>query len=144
MNRPQAGLCDAVSKHFKKHRKTFREKTEADIAESGGDAPAVDIDIDGLRLRVGTSKFTVRVGDLFNFQHLEKKELYPALLDMFDNEMVDFVVLYSGDTLLAVARDENYRGFGGIFVRDPKKNIGFYFEPITNYLKYHYPVSLED
>jgi hypothetical protein len=144
MNRPQSGLCDALAKHFGLHRKTFREKLEQDIAATGGDAPAIDIDVEHRRFRVGVSKDTTRIGELFSFRHLAKKEVYPNLLDMFDNEMADFVVMYSNSTLLAVGRDENYRGVGGIFVREPGKQVGFYFEPIANYLKYHYPVNLEE
>lgn len=143
MNRPLSGLCDALAKHFKQNRKLFRAHIEAQLPEYT-DSPAVDLRFENHRFKVGISRDTTRIGELFYFKHLVKKDLYVNLLEMFDNEQVDFVVMYSNSTLLAVARDEEYRGLGGIFVRDKKSKVGYYFEPIANYLNHHYQVDEED
>lgn len=143
MNKQQSGLCDALAKHFGVNRKEFRAEIEQQVAERGGDSSVLDISIKDRSFRVGVSKEEIRVGLLFSFCNLAKNKVYPTLVDMFQNELVDFVVMYSGGTLLVVYKASAYDGVGGIFVRNIDASEGYVFEPASNYLNYNYRVYTE-
>ena len=145
MTKEQLDVCDAISRHFKKRKADLRAAVREYIEYNEGvDGPVIEIALPDFIATIGISKNTVTTSSMFFFKLFEKTELYADVVNLINNNNTDFVVFSSGKALIVVYTADEYKGVGGIFVRQDKSPVGYVIEPIEHYLKYNYPVYSEE
>lgn len=145
MTREQLSVCDAISKHFKLRKADTRTYVEEYIKYDGAvNRPVIEVSSPDGVFNVGISKHTMTVPKMLFFKYFKKTELYADVVNLTNNENVDFVVFYSGKALIAIYRADNYEGIGGIFLKQENTNTGYAIEPIEHYLQHNHPVYVEE
>lgn len=143
MTKVQIGLCDALAKHFSITKATARKIAEDYLKEHGGAYPVIEFDLqDKINelVTIAVSKNTIDVGKMFFYRLVEKSSLHSDILNILGNTTATALAFYSGGAMMVVYQAEEYRGNGGIFVRDNR--TGYVFEPIAHYLEGLYPKDL--
>jgi len=141
----QVDICAAISRHFKLRKAVLRAEVEEYIKHNGGyNSPVIEVNLPDFIATIGLSKNTVGVKSMFFFKQFEKTELYADAVNLIENDRTDFVVFRSGKALIVIYTADEYKGLGGIFVKQDKTPVGYVIEPIEHYLRHNYPVYSEE
>ena len=145
MTREQVDTCAAISRHFKLRKADLKAEVEEYIKHNGGDnSPVIEVKLPDFIATIGLSKHTMAVPSMLLFKMFDKTEIYADAVNLIENDRTDFVVFRSGKALAIIYTADEYRGLGGIFVKQDKPPVGYVIEPIEHYLRYNYPVYSEE
>lgn len=145
MTREQNSVCIAVAKHFGIKKAIVLEEAKQYLKDLGADHPVIELDncfLSGFKF--GISKNTIGIGKMLFYRLLEKTELFSDMQNLLANEQVEFVAFSSGGALLTMYECAEYDGIGGVFVKKEGAYTGYVIEPISHFLKQHYPVYSTD
>jgi|LauGreDrversion4_2_1035121.scaffolds.fasta_scaffold35791_9 hypothetical protein len=145
MTKTHISFCDAVAKHFGASKATIRAVAEKYFKELGINHPILELDLVdqiGVSFKIGCSKNTIHLSNMFFYDKLKKTELYTDIINTFENTNADALVFFSGPStspgsLIVVYQDTVYKGTGGILVRG--NGEGYVCEPVAHYLEANYP-----
>lgn len=142
MNLVQVRICEALARHFKESKMFFSDKLREHFKDiETEEHPVVSIEHDSHKcggrvfLNIGSSKATPASNKLWRYKDFVKTGLYSEVEDQLSNYDAECVCFYTGGALLAVSKDNAYRGKGGLFIKEnDDSSEGYVIELFENYL----------
>ena len=134
MTELQVKTCHLLAKHFGVPAKQIKDEAYQFEKECGGATQVLRFSNELFNMSFAVSKESADLHQIVRAFKIKKTNLFSDMLDMFNNEGVDFVVYLSGKELMAVYEAEQYDGLGAVFCREPDEQKGYVFEPLQHTL----------